>query len=45
MKKMQENKPLSLVELKEKAQSRIEEIQKVNREKSQAKIKELTEMH
>ena len=34
---------MSLVELKEKAQKRIQDIQAVNREKSQKKIKELTQ--
>ena len=37
--------PLSLVELKKKAQKRIQDIQQVNREKSQNKIKELTIQH
>lgn len=34
-----------MVELKERAQSKIEGIQKANREKSVAKIKQLTEQH
>ena len=38
-------KPLSMFELKERAQQKIENIQQKNREKSQAKIKQLTEEH
>ena len=34
---------LSMIEIKERAQQKMETIQKVNREKSMAKIKELTE--
>ena len=34
-----------MVELKERAQQKIETIQKTNREKSVAKIKQLTEEH
>ena len=36
---------MSFIELKEKAQKRIQDIQQVNREKSQNKIKELTVQH
>ena len=38
-------KPMSMLELKERAQQKIENIQQQNREKSQAKIKQLTEEH
>ena len=34
-----------MVEIKERAQQKMETIQKANREKSMAKIKELTEQH
>ena len=34
-----------MIELKERAQTKIEGIQKLNREKSVAKIKQLTEQH
>ena len=37
--------PVSLHELKQKVKDRREQIQEVNRKKSQAKIKELTKMH
>ena len=40
-----DNGGLSLVELKERAQKRIMDIQQANREKSQQKIKQLTEQH
>ena len=43
--KKSKGKPLSMLELKERAQQKIENIQQKNREKSQAKIKELTEEH
>lgn len=36
---------MSMIELKERAQSKIEGIQKANRDKSMAKIKQLTEQH
>jgi hypothetical protein len=39
------SKPMSMVELKERAQSKIENIQQQNRDKSMAKIKQLTEQH
>ena len=38
-------KPMSMVELKERAQQKIENIQQKNRDKSQAKILQLTEEH
>ena len=38
-------KPMSMFELKERAQQKIENIQQKNREKSQAKILQLTEEH
>tara|TARA_B110001450_G_C17420954_1_gene399857 strand:+ start:276 stop:482 length:207 start_codon:yes stop_codon:yes gene_type:complete len=34
-----------MIEIKERAQSKMETIQKTNRDKSMAKIKELTEQH
>ena len=34
-----------MIEIKERAQQKMETIQKVNREKSMAKINELTEQH
>ena len=39
------SKPMSMVELTERAQSKIENIQQKNRDKSMAKIKQLTEEH
>ena len=45
MKKSKKSEPLSILELKERAQQKIENIQKNNREKSMAKIKQLTEEH
>ena len=41
-KKKSKEKGVSLANLNEKAQARIAEIQRINREKSQKKIKELT---
>ena len=40
-----QSQPMSLIELKEKAAKRIQDIQSVNREKSLNKIKELTLQH
>ena len=39
------NAGLSLAEINERAQAKIEEFRRVNREKSQKKIAELTKMH
>lgn len=38
-------KPMSMIELKEKAQQKIEDMNTVNREKSQKKIQEITKKH
>ena len=43
--KQAQNQNLSILELKERAQARIDSIQKQNREKSLQKIKELTKQH
>ena len=44
-KRRDKGKPMSMVELKERVQSKIENIQQKNRDKSMAKIKQLTEEH